>query len=73
MKIISWNTRDLDSKKRRRVMKDFLCHENPNVVLLQETKRESCDSRIAGSVWKVRNNEWVVLLASRASRGVTIF
>ena len=50
MKIISWNTRGLGSIKKRRVIKDFLCLENPDVVLLQETKRESCDRRFVGSV-----------------------
>ena len=50
MKIISWNTRGLGSIKKRRVIKDFLCLENPDVVLLQETKRESCDQRFVGSV-----------------------
>ena len=54
-------------------MNDLLCHENPDVVLLQEIKRELCDKRFVGSVWKVRNKEWAVLPASGASRGVTIF
>ena len=54
-------------------MKDFLCHENPDVVLLQETKRESCDRRFVSSVWKVKNKDYVVLPTSKASRGVGIF
>ena len=58
MKIISWNIRGLGSRKKRRVMKDYcICHENLDVVLLQETKRESCDRRFVGSVWKVKNKE----------------
>ena len=54
-------------------MNDLLCHENPDVVLLQETKRELCDRRLLGSVWKVSNKEWVVLPTSGASGGVAIF
>ena len=73
MKIISWETKGLSSKKKRRVVKDLLCHENPDVVLLQETKRELCDRRLLGSVWKVSNKEWVVLPTSGASGGVAIF
>ena len=53
-------------------MKDFLCHENPDVVLLQETKRESCDRRFVGSVCKVKNKEWATFLACGVSGGVTI-
>ena len=70
--IISWNTRGLGSRKKRRVVKDFLGHENPDVVLLQEIKRESCDRRFMSSVWKARNKEWVVLPTFRASGGMTI-
>ena len=55
MKIISWNIRGLGSRKKRRVVKDFLFHENLDVVLLQEIKRESCDRRFVGTAWKVRN------------------
>ena len=43
MKIISWNTKGLGSRKKRRVVKDFLRLENPNVVMIQETKKEECD------------------------------
>ena len=73
MIIISWNTRVIDSIKKRWVVKDCLCLENPDVVLLQETKREFCHKRFVGSVWKVRNKQWAVLLASRALGGVEIF
>ena len=34
MKIISWNTTGLGSIKKRRVVKDFLCLEKLDVVLL---------------------------------------
>ena len=50
MKIISWNTRGLGSKKKRMVVKDFLRLQNPDVVMLQETKGEVCDRRFVGSV-----------------------
>ena len=73
MIIISWNTRVIDSIKKRWVVKDCLCLENPDVVLLQETKREFCHKRFVGSVWKVRNKQWAVLLASGALGGVEIF
>ena len=33
MKIISWNTRGLGSRKKCRVVKDFLQLENPDVVM----------------------------------------
>ena len=72
MKIINWNTRGLGSRKKRRVVKDFFRLENPDVVMIQETKREVCDKRFVGSVWSVRNKEWAALLACGASGGILI-
>ncbi|RVW69476.1 hypothetical protein CK203_054478 [Vitis vinifera] len=60
------------AKEKRRVVKDFLRLQNPDVVMLQETKREVCDRRFVGSVWSVRNKEWVALLACGASGGILI-
>ena len=57
MKIISWNTRGLGSRKKRRVVKDFLRSEKPDVVMIQETKKAECDRKFVVSVWIVRNKE----------------
>ena len=40
--------------------------------MIQETKNEKCDRRFVGSVWMVRNKDWVALPASRASGGILI-
>ncbi|RVW24926.1 hypothetical protein CK203_079529 [Vitis vinifera] len=58
--------------KKRRVVKDFLQLENPNVVMFQETKRKVCDRRFVGSVWSVRNKEWAALPACGALGGILI-
>ena len=39
MKIISWNTRGIGSKKERRIVKSFLSSQNLDIVMLLETKR----------------------------------
>ena len=70
MKIISWNARGLGSSNKRRVIKDFLRLENLDVVMIQETKKEKCDRRLVGSVWTVRNKDWVFLPACGASGGI---
>ena len=57
MKIISWNTRGLGSRNKRRVVKDFLRSENSNFVMIQETKKEKCDRKFVDSVWTVKNKE----------------
>ena len=61
MKIISWNARGLGSRKKQRVVKDFLRSENSDVVMIQETKKVECDKKFVGSVWTVRNKEWAAL------------
>ena len=66
MKIINWNTRGLGSKKKRRVVKDFLRSEKPDVVMIQETKKTECDRRFVGSVWIARNKDWAALPMSGA-------
>ncbi|RVW30895.1 hypothetical protein CK203_102803 [Vitis vinifera] len=60
------------SRTKRRVVKDFLRLQNPDVVMFQETKREVCDRRFVGSVWSVRNKEWAILPACGASGGILI-
>ncbi|KAJ9678120.1 hypothetical protein PVL29_022881 [Vitis rotundifolia] len=72
MKIISWNTRGLGSRKKRRVVKDFLRSERPDVVMIQETKKVECDRRFVGSVWTARNKEWATLPACGASGGILV-
>ena len=72
MKIISWNTRGLGSRKKRRVVKDFLRSEKPDIVMIQETKKAECDRRFVGSVWTARNKEWAVLPACGASGGILV-
>ncbi|RVW72586.1 hypothetical protein CK203_060085 [Vitis vinifera] len=51
-------------------LEDFLRLENPDVVMIQETKKEKCDRRLVGSVWTVRNKDWVILPACGASGGI---
>ena len=72
MKIISSNTRGWGSRKKQRVVKDFLRLENPDVVMIQETKRMVCDKRIVGSVWTIRNKEWAAFPACGALGGILI-
>ncbi|KAL6334623.1 hypothetical protein AAG906_019476 [Vitis piasezkii] len=62
-KILSWNTRGLGSRKKRRTVRRFLSTQNPDVVMLQETKREIWDRRLVSSIWKGKSLDWVALPA----------
>ncbi|RVW19675.1 hypothetical protein CK203_114554 [Vitis vinifera] len=72
MKILSWNTRGLGSRKKRRTVRRFLSTQNPDVVMLQETKREIWDRRLVSSIWKGKSLDWVALPACGASGGIVI-
>ncbi|RVW50855.1 putative mitochondrial protein [Vitis vinifera] len=65
-KILSWNTRGLGSRKKRRTVRRFLSTQNPDVVMLQETKREIWDRRLVSSIWKGKSLDWVALPACGA-------
>ena len=54
------------------MVKYFLRSENPDVVMIQETKKVECDRRFVGSVWTVINKEWATLPACGASGGILI-
>ena len=69
MRIKVFFSLSLNTRNKRRVVRDFLRSENPDVVMIQETKKEKWDKRFVGSVWTIRNKEWVALPACEASVG----
>lgn len=70
LKIVLWNVGGLEGQTKRRLVKEVLRQENPDVVISMETKRsEFCSWRIA-SIWKRRRVEWEVLEAKGLSSGI---
>ena len=61
MKIITWNVRGSGSCRKRRSIKEVICREDLDIVVLQEVKEESVDRRFVASVWKSRFKEWLLL------------
>ena len=39
------------------VVKDFLHHKNPDVIMFEATKRKVCDRRFVSGVWMARNKD----------------
>ena len=72
MKIISWNVRGLGSKTKRGVIKDLVKKENPDIIVFQETKKETIDWKVIAGIWGVRFKEWVWLPAIGRSGGILI-
>ena len=63
MKILTWNIRGSGSSCKRRAIKKTICKINPDLVVLQEVKREMIDRAFVASIWRSRFKEWVVLLS----------
>ena len=72
MKIFSWNIRGSGSPSKRRAIKEAICKANPDIIVLQETKREEVNRTFVGSIWRSRFKEWLVLSAIGSAGGILI-
>ena len=72
MKILSWNIRGGGSSLKRRAIKETICKANPDIIVLQETKREEVSKSFVGSIWRSRFKEWIVLPAIGTAGGILI-
>lgn len=72
MKIISWNVRGLGARPKRALIKDLLSRENPDLVILQESKLTKVDRGMIKSVWSSRHVGWVTLEAMGSVGGILI-
>lgn len=51
MKILSWNIRGLRDVRERGMIKDILKKIRPDIVVIQETKKENFDMKDVVSIW----------------------
>ncbi|POO01038.1 AP endonuclease 1, binding site, partial [Trema orientale] len=61
MKVFSWNIRGSGSTTKRRAIEEVICKANPDIVVLQETKKEVVDKRLVGSIWRSCFKDWITL------------
>uniref|UniRef100_A0A803QNG8 Endonuclease/exonuclease/phosphatase domain-containing protein n=1 Tax=Cannabis sativa TaxID=3483 RepID=A0A803QNG8_CANSA len=60
MKILSWNIRGSGDKEKRRAIKATICKATPDMVILQEVKKEDVDRRFICSIWRSRFKAWIL-------------
>ena len=70
MKILTWNVRGCGSYRKRRSIKEVISKEDPDIVVLQEVKKEIVDRRFVGSIWRSRFKEWLLLPSVGTSWGI---
>ncbi|XP_038876676.1 uncharacterized protein LOC120069076 [Benincasa hispida] len=51
MKIVTWDTRGLGDSSKRLLLKRFLKKVNPDIVLIQETKKDRIEGSFIKSLW----------------------
>ena len=72
MKIMTWNVRGCGSYNKRRSIKEVISKEDPDMVVLQEVKKEIVDRRFVGSIWKSRFKESILLPSVWTSGGILV-
>ena len=72
MKIVSWNVRGVESQRKRGIITEYLNKINPDIVVLQETKKESLDERWVRSLWKARFRNLVALPSMGRAGGIIV-
>ena len=61
MKIMTWNVRGSGSYRKRRSIKQVIDKEDPDIVVLQEVKKQQVNRRFMGSLWRSCCKEWILL------------
>ena len=72
MKIMSCNIRGGGSSIKHRIMKEIVCNENLDMVLLQEVNKMAVDRSFIGSIWRSRFKEWLFLPSVGSSGGLLL-
>ena len=49
-----------------------MCKEKPDIVTIQETKKETIDRKMVGSIWSFRFREWAFLPSEGRSGGILV-
>ena len=70
MKIVSWNTRGLSDFSKRAALKKFIINCNPDVVMIQESKKESLNSVFIKSLWSSKDIGWEFVASVKSSGGI---
>ena len=67
LKILSWNVRGLNDRRKRSIVKNLLCDWKCDVICLQETKLTGMDRQMVGNVWSYPFVDWVALDAVQSA------
>ena len=72
LKILSWNVRGLNDKKKCLLIRNFLRSWRANIVCFQETKLKWVTRGIVRSIWGCPFLDWLYLGSEGASSGILL-
>lgn len=58
MKILSWNVRGLGNQVKRAIVKEVICSNKIDVLMIQETKVSSVHDSLVKEVWGTSPAKW---------------
>lgn len=59
MKIVSWNIRGIGDQSKHLAIKRLIMKTNPELVLIQETKKDSIEIDIIKAMWSSKEIGWI--------------
>ena len=72
LKILSWNVRGLNDRRKRSIVKNLLRDWKCDVICLQETKLTGMDRQMVGNLWSCPFVDWVSLDAVQTVGGILL-
>ena len=72
LKILSWNVKGLNDRRKRSIVKNLLRDWKCDVICLQETKLTGMDKQMAGNLWSYPFVDWVALDAAHTAGGILL-
>lgn len=69
MKVLNWNARGLNAPKKRRILRDMILEHKIDIIVIQETKKDTFSHRILKSI-SSRFDTWIWLGAHGRSGGI---
>lgn len=72
MKVLSWNIRGLNEEGKRSTIKSLIQKWKVDILCLQETKIQGCNSRLIQQLWGNKWADWVELTANGTRGGIIV-
>lgn len=63
MKILAWNTRGIGDQSKQLALKRLITKTNPDLVLIQETKKDSIEIEVIKALWSSKDIGWIFIEA----------